>query len=182
MISCTLTFSHLGKIADALAPKVIAALDETVEAIANRARISMAEPKSGRTYKSGEVRRNLRKSERKGLSYRNEFGNLRLRTAGGLLVREPSGRGKKLKVVVGSKIHRASAPGESPAVDTGGLVGSIQTRRVGRFAREAYTNAEQAAALENGSPARHLAPRPFMKPASEAESPAFQKRMAGVFG
>jgi hypothetical protein len=181
-VSCVLTFSHVGKIANELAPKAIAALDETAAAIEARAKASMAEPKHGKTRGSGDVTRNLRKGERKGLSYREEFGKIRLRTAGGLLVREPGARGKKLKVVIGAKLHRASAPGESPAVDTGNLTNSLHTIKRGKFTREVITNAEYAKALEFGAPSRKLAPRPFLKPAAEAEGPAFKARMAKVFG
>jgi hypothetical protein len=181
VISCTLTFSHIGRIADELEDKVTKSLDETVEGIVARARASMAEPKHGRTYGAGDVTRRLRKSERKGLSYRNEFGQIRLRTAGGLRVKE-SRTGKTLRVVTGAKIHRASAPGESPAIDQGHLTNSLHTRKAGKWAREAVTNAEQAKALEFGSPAKRIAPRPFLKPASEAEAPAFQARMRKVFG
>jgi hypothetical protein len=177
VVSCTLTFSHFGKIAKELEPNVIKALDETAAAIEARAKASMAGEKHGRTYGSGAAKtRALRKSERAGLSYRNIFGRPSLRTATGLAAYQ-SPRSGRVRVVIAVKIHRASAPGESPAIDKGALVNSIHTRKAGKFAREVATNAEQAKALEFGFAPHNLQPRPFMKPAAEAEGPAFQARM-----
>lgn len=67
--------------------------------------------------------------------------------------------------------HRASAPGEAPAVDTGNLKSSIKKRRVGNMVWEVYVGQEASkygTALEFGSPRRRLAPRPFLRPALEA--------------
>lgn len=69
--------------------------------------------------------------------------------------------------------HQASAPGESPAIDTG-LLANIQTEADGRPTRwVTYTTAEYAAALEFGSPTLGIAPRPFFTPAAERERPHF---------
>lgn len=74
--------------------------------------------------------------------------------------------------------HVASAPGESPAIDTGLLVNSIQTEIDGLSATVG-TNAEQATALEFGS--THTAPRPFMQPAFDDAEPKFKKALSEVF-
>lgn len=73
--------------------------------------------------------------------------------------------------------HQASAPGQAPAAETGGLIASIEIGvamtpdgPVGII----HTDHEAAAALEYGSPARHLAPRPFMTPAGAAAAGPFK--------
>ena len=66
-----------------------------------------------------------------------------------------------------SVVHRASAPGEPPAPDTGMLLGSIQiTRQEDRppFI-EIGSTVVYARSLEFGS--RHVAPRPAWTPAAE---------------
>ncbi len=79
----------------------------------------------------------------------------------------------------GKKTHRASAPGEAPASDTGNLARNIRVkvnRSKGEVAVEA--NTPYAAALEfgtRGNPSKKqppMQPRPFM-------GPAFHKNVAG---
>lgn len=74
--------------------------------------------------------------------------------------------------------HRASAPGEAPAIDTGHLASSIQTAPEGRAAYVVYTNAEYAARLEFGG--ARIAPRPFLGPAASAAAAGFRERMADL--
>ena len=71
----------------------------------------------------------------------------------------------------GTRIHRASAPGEPPATDTGNLANSIGSRMTGRTEGEVTVTAEYAAALELGGV--HMAARPFLGPAVRAEWPEF---------
>jgi hypothetical protein len=62
--------------------------------------------------------------------------------------------------------HRASAPGQPPAIFTGRLIGGIQALTRGRgFGAESRvgTDADYAAALEFGTSG--VAPRPFARPA-----------------
>ena len=65
----------------------------------------------------------------------------------------------------GGKIHRASAPGQPPAVDTGRLRASIthemQTEGQ-RVTARVGTNVEYAKELEFGT--RRIAARPFLRP------------------
>jgi hypothetical protein len=70
------------------------------------------------------------------------------------------------------KLHRASAPGEAPAVDTGNLRNSIAITMInnGLTARIDF-GAEYAFWLEFGR--RSVAARPFARPALEAQRPAF---------
>lgn len=68
--------------------------------------------------------------------------------------------------------HQASAPGESPAIDTGQLANSIQTV-VEELSATVGTNTEYAPYLEFGT--HRMAPRPFMGPAFERAKPEFEK-------
>lgn len=70
--------------------------------------------------------------------------------------------------------HRASAPGEAPATDTGRLANSIQADIEGKQAT-VFTNVEYAPWLEFGTQA--MKPRPFMYPALELERPKWKSRL-----
>lgn len=64
-----------------------------------------------------------------------------------------------------AKAHRASAPGEPPASDTGFLLGSIHHKmEVGETVYATIgSDLEYATYLELGT--RYMAPRPFLRPA-----------------
>lgn len=72
------------------------------------------------------------------------------------------------------RTHRASAPGEAPATDTGRLANSIQADIAGKNAT-VFTDVQYAPWLEFGT--RTIEPRPFMFPALEQERPAWNKRL-----
>lgn len=80
--------------------------------------------------------------------------------------------------------HRASAPGEAPAMDTGNLVNSIQTEKEAPGAWTVYTNVDYAAYLELGTV--YMEPRPAFIPAAEHWAQGFDSRIAdaiaGGFG
>jgi HK97 gp10 family phage protein len=78
----------------------------------------------------------------------------------------------------GMIVHRASAPGEAPATDTGNLANSIRSRMTGKTEGEVTVGAEYATALELGSV--YIAPRPFFAPAVKAEWPEFLKAMKEI--
>jgi hypothetical protein len=65
--------------------------------------------------------------------------------------------------------HRASAPGESPANDTGNLANSIGTERVDSLTSMVTVGAEYGADLEFGT--TKMEPRPFIGPAIAAAEP-----------
>ena len=73
----------------------------------------------------------------------------------------------------GNVAHQASAPGEAPATDTGNLVNSAYTKKLGQADYETGFTAEYAAHLEFGTPNAHIAPRPYLRPAVEAVRKAF---------
>lgn len=74
----------------------------------------------------------------------------------------------------GSVTHRASAPGEAPANDTGFLVQTIRAEPIeGEVAARLIADAPYAISLEKGT--TKMEPRPFIGPAGEkasAEAPA----------
>lgn len=63
--------------------------------------------------------------------------------------------------------HQASAPGESPAMDSGVLAASIGTEADGERSVVVGTNSEYAEPLEFGT--ARMAARPFMGPNAEAK-------------
>ena len=72
-------------------------------------------------------------------------------------------RGKR-----GQRVHRASAPGESPATDTGFLINSVQVSPfTNPLVGEVVVAASYAEHLEYGAPRAHIKARPFVKPAIE---------------
>lgn len=67
----------------------------------------------------------------------------------------------------GTVTHKASAPGQAPATDTGNLAASIGWNvDAGTLTAEVFASAAYAVHLELGT--RHIQPRPFMVPALEA--------------
>jgi HK97 gp10 family phage protein len=67
--------------------------------------------------------------------------------------------------------HQASAPGETPAIDTGDLIGSITTAELGPMEHAVTVGAEYAVHLEYGT--RHMEARPFLRPALERSRETF---------
>ena len=74
--------------------------------------------------------------------------------------------------------HRASAPGEAPAIDTGNLLNSGYHKMTGPTEGEVGFGAEYAVYLEMGSV--RMAPRPFLGPAVERVWPEFVKAMERI--
>lgn len=75
----------------------------------------------------------------------------------------------------GGITHRASAPGEAPATDTGALVSSIQYRAVDALTAEIESRLAYASMLEFGTV--HMDPRPSWTPAVEAKRADFTRRV-----
>lgn len=78
----------------------------------------------------------------------------------------------------GSKIHRASAPGEAPATDTGALVSSTYFTKVDAFTAAIGSRLEYAFHLEFGT--RKMEARPSWVPAAEKNIPRLEKRLRRV--
>lgn len=110
----------------------------------------MRAPKSGRTYRRGKITRAASARLPVGLrSYETAKGNKR--------------------VITGYKIHRASAAGEAPAVDLGGVINSIRTKPEGTNATIIAGNV--AAILE------YQMNRPVFEPTLEKIRPGFNARI-----
>lgn len=83
--------------------------------------------------------------------------------------------------------HQASAPGQAPANWTEALSQSVHVTSIPEaHAAEALVHIgedlDYAAALEFGSEARHLAPRPFVNPSAEEAMPGFRRKMEAILG
>lgn len=72
--------------------------------------------------------------------------------------------------------HHASAPGESPAIDTGRLSRSLKERYPDPFTGEVVSDEEYASILEYGG--KNMAARPFLGPARDGERPFFYRDIA----
>jgi phage gpG-like protein len=71
--------------------------------------------------------------------------------------------------------HKASAPGEAPATDTGRLASSVNYKKDGPMSATVGSELVYAAMLELGT--SRIAPRPAWVPAVEAMRPTFQRRV-----
>lgn len=74
--------------------------------------------------------------------------------------------------------HQASAPGEAPAVDTGGLINSIQGVMNSPMSGVVFTDKEYAPVLEFGGV--DMQARPIFGDVVEAVAESFQDAMAKV--
>lgn len=165
LIGISVTIPDLSGLSAAITGRVEAIVAETAHAAEAGIKASMAEPKTGRTYSIGNVTRALSQRERAGVTVVRQFGQTSMRTGEGLRVTQ-NATGTGFNVILGARIHRASAPGESPAIDTGALVNSIQSRQLGPMQWAVVAGTEYAKPLEYGT--AKMAARPFMRPAADA--------------
>lgn len=78
-----------------------------------------------------------------------------------------------------SLMHRASAPGEAPATDTGNLANKIAYKQTGPTSAEITSgDVPYALYLELGT--TKIKPRPAWTPAVEAERPKFRARLEKI--
>ena len=80
--------------------------------------------------------------------------------------------------VNGDKIHRASAPGQAPATDTGALVSSTYFTKVDQFTAAIGSRLDYAFYLEFGT--FRMEPRPSWLPAAEKNAPRLEKRLTRI--
>jgi phage gpG-like protein len=76
------------------------------------------------------------------------------------------------------KIHRASAPGEAPATDTGALVSSTYYTKVNELTAAIGSRLDYAFFLEFGT--MKIEARPSWVPAAEKNAPRLEKRIRRV--
>lgn len=162
MSKVTLVYNNIPKVTPAVEKQARRVVAMTTRDIETHIKQGMRGPKSGRSYRRGSIKRTGKAFAGKGL-------------------RTGTTSGGKKYYIVGAKVHRASAPGESPAIDLGHYVNSWFVRWTGRLKAIVATNAEQAAALEYGNPKRNLAPRPHLRPAVDAARDTFIARMRSIF-
>ena len=74
-----------------------------------------------------------------------------------------------------SRTHKASAPGEPPATDTGRLASSVQYKKAGRGSAEVDSQVEYGPMLEFGT--LTIAKRPAWVPAVEGMRKRFNDRL-----
>jgi hypothetical protein len=116
---------------------------------------AMQAPKHGRTYRRGRITKAFSSKLPAGLrTFTTEAG--------------------KRRAIVGYKLHRASAPGEAPAVDTSSVINSILTKPDGL--RATITANEVAAILEEKMN------RPAFGPAVEKVRPGFIVKVGDAIG
>lgn len=72
--------------------------------------------------------------------------------------------------------HQASAPGEAPATDTGGLAGSIDAKMIGPLTGAVDVHAEYGPVLEHGG--ENVEARPYLGPSVEEHRTDFRRDMA----
>ena len=120
--------------------------------------------KSGRLYRRGSI---TRAASKKNLA-------LGLRRV----------KGNPNRVFAGANFHRASAPGESPANDLGGLENSVRARSTGEMKAKVAAGVKYAAALDAGTTTagkNHnitIAPRPFFETTAEEFKVKFKQNFA----
>jgi len=73
------------------------------------------------------------------------------------------------------RTHTASAPGQPPMSDTGRLANSIEFDQLGPLTATVGSRLAYAVHLEYGT--RHMAQRPFFRPAVERMRAKFQRRL-----
>ena len=111
-----------------------------------------------------------------------------LRAAAGLAVTETAAEmGADLKISIqqgpasgrlykrGNVVHQASAPGETPASDTGTLMRSIYHERETDLTYAIGSRLVYAAYLEYGT--SRMAPRPFFRPSAERIRTVFEAKV-----
>lgn len=88
-------------------------------------------------------------------------------------------KGAKNRVVAGFEFHRASARGQAPAVDTGGLVNSIRARKTGPMKCRVSSGKAYARPLDDPNGLN----RPFFSSTAEEFRPRFKENiLAAMLG
>lgn len=131
---------------------LVEVVKETTFDIEREVKRRMQEPKSGRTYARGAITKRASKVTR------------------GLGLRERTTAKGNKRAIAGYNFHRASAPGEAPAVDTSVLINSVRGKPDG-LRGEVSSGAAQAAQLE------YQMNRPAFEPALDTAIPSFIARV-----
>lgn len=135
------------------------ALDRAAAVLSAQIARELSQPGSGRFYARTTSKRDGKKARAAARILNNSAGKVELAGLGRIL----------------TKLHRASAPGEPPAPDTGNLKRSGFIEAISTTARRVGVAAVYGKWLEFGTP--RIAPRPFMRPALAKA----KQRMGDVF-
>src|SRR3954453_1205524 len=89
-------------------------------------------------------------------------------------IHRPPKTGRLYRTFNKRKLHRASAPGESPATDSGTLASRVfHDVQAGGFAASVFSDVNYASYLEFGT--RRMAPRPYLAPALREHADNFPR-------
>ncbi len=131
----------------ALTSALVKLVAETALDYEGRVKEQMRAAKHGRTYRRGRITKAASKKLPKGLrTYQTAKGNTR--------------------AIVGYKLHRASAPGEAPAIDNSTLINSIRTKPQG-------TRATITVGARHGAILEYKKNRAVFEPTLEKMRPGF---------
>lgn len=145
-----LTYDRFPELAQAMPGAVGRIVWRTANELRKSAMVRMEGPKGGRLYRKGAIKKNYKVG---GHGYRKWKGSgAKFTFSGG-----------RATTVVGYKTHRASAPGEAPAIDLGNLRGSIFAEMTSKTTAIVGVGAEYGIYLEYGT--RKMAKRPYIRPA-----------------
>ena len=145
-----LTYDRFPELARALPGACGRIVWRTANELRKSAMQRMEGPKGGRLYRKGAIRKSYKVG---GSGFKKWKGSgAKFTLAGG-----------RASTVVGYKTHRASAPGEAPAIDTGNLRGSISVAMTSPTSAMVSVGSEHGIYLEYGT--RKMAKRPYIRPA-----------------
>lgn len=126
---------------------------------------------AGQTYRRGAITRKANKKNLK-LGLKSFETSRRVKSQklinGGITELQ-----KQTRVVVGYKFHRASARGQAPAVDSGGLLSSIRSKRIGFLSVRVASSKRYALNLDSRSSLN----RPFFSVTVEEFKPKFKQNI-----
>lgn len=136
-----------------------------------RALLDKAVQESGAELE-GLIKKTILESKPAGKTYRRGAITKKA-TKGNLALGLKRRKGNVSQVFAGSNFHRASAPGQPPAVDTAGLLNSIRAKKTGDMKSQVSAGVAYAEVLDN--PAK--LGRPFFRVTVEEFRPKFKENI-----
>ena len=119
-------------------------------------------PKSGKTYRRSAIKNKVAKRD---LGFYRSNRKVFKRTFSGL---------DREKTTVGYQFHKASAKGESPANDTGGLANATRSKKTGEMRNQVANSKKYAKPLDDPNGLN----RPFFASTAEEFKPKFKQNIA----
>jgi len=149
-----------------------------------RAILDKAVQQSGSDLEA-EIKQTILESQPRGRTYRRS-PIVKAATKAYLALGLRRRKGNAKQVVAGANFHRASAPGQPPAVDSGGLINSTRAKKTGEMRSTVSVGKKYAAALDEGTTTagrNHnvvIAPRPFFAVTVKRFAPKFKENIKNV--